>query len=177
MATICPALITGPEFCSRNSTATLAYLKGSHLFSNPLFTRSNSNEQNLDTTKCVWVKFQCSYLYYMSKRIFAGAEEMYEVGVLATVDVNKLAEAHVCVFEAMSRTSGGRYVCFDNVIHEEEDAEKLARATGMSKAKICGTGSLGDTRTRFQLSDRKLSSLMSTAIRPCYNQSREYSTY
>lgn len=28
LATICPALITGPEFISRNPTATIAYLKG-----------------------------------------------------------------------------------------------------------------------------------------------------
>ena len=28
LTTICPALITGPEFCRRNPTATIAYLKG-----------------------------------------------------------------------------------------------------------------------------------------------------
>lgn len=28
LATICPALITGPDFFHRNSTSTLAYLKG-----------------------------------------------------------------------------------------------------------------------------------------------------
>jgi len=28
LTTICPALITGPEFCNRNPTATIAYLKG-----------------------------------------------------------------------------------------------------------------------------------------------------
>ncbi|KAG4911484.1 Cinnamoyl-CoA reductase-like SNL6 [Glycine max] len=28
LTTICPALITGPEFCHRNPTATIAYLKG-----------------------------------------------------------------------------------------------------------------------------------------------------
>lgn len=28
LTTICPALITGPEFCRRNPTGTIAYLKG-----------------------------------------------------------------------------------------------------------------------------------------------------
>lgn len=28
LTTICPALITGPEFCPRNPTSTIAYLKG-----------------------------------------------------------------------------------------------------------------------------------------------------
>jgi nucleoside-diphosphate-sugar epimerase len=28
LATICPGLITGPEFCDRNPMATIAYLKG-----------------------------------------------------------------------------------------------------------------------------------------------------
>ncbi|EXC20296.1 Anthocyanidin reductase [Morus notabilis] len=134
MATLCPGLITGPEFCSRNSTATFAYLKG--------------------------------------------AEEMYESGVLATMDVDRLAEAHVCVFEALNKTTGGRYVCFDRVIQEEEDAEKLASEMSMPKTRICGTGSSSfSTDNVFQLSDKKLSSLMSTALRPCYNQSCQNYTY
>lgn len=28
LATLCPGLITGPNFCRRNPTATIAYLKG-----------------------------------------------------------------------------------------------------------------------------------------------------
>ncbi|PON56203.1 NAD(P)-binding domain containing protein [Trema orientale] len=130
MTSICAGLITGPDFYSRNSTATTAYLKG--------------------------------------------APEMYERGVLATVDVNRLAEAHVCVFEAMNKktSSGGRYICFDEIIQEEEEAETLARELSISKAKICGTGASSSVRDRFQLSNRKLTSLMSTQLRPCYNESQ-----
>lgn len=101
---------------------------------------------------------------------------MYESGVLATMDVDRLAEAHVCVFEALNKTTGGRYVCFDRVIQEEEDAEKLASEMSMPKTRICGTGS-SSTDNVFQLSDKKLSSLMSTALRPCYNQSCQTYTY
>ena len=97
---------------------------------------------------------------------------MYESGVLATVEVNRLAEAHVCVFEAMNKTSaGGRYICFDEIIQEEEEAEKLAREISVSKTKICGTGESSNVGARFQLSNKKLTSLMSTQIRRCYNES------
>lgn len=136
LATICPGLITGPEFSSRNSTATFAYLKG--------------------------------------------AEEMYESGVLATMDVNRLAEAHVCVFEALNKTSGGRYICFDKVIQDEDEAEKLASQIRLSKTRICGTGSSSSNNvqaTRFQLSDRKLATLMASALRRCYNERHQQSPF
>lgn len=32
LATICPGLVTGPEFISRNPTPTIAYLKGDYQF-------------------------------------------------------------------------------------------------------------------------------------------------
>ncbi|KAG2384257.1 Tetraketide alpha-pyrone reductase [Vigna angularis] len=70
--TICPALITRPQFCHRNPTATIAYLKG--------------------------------------------GQEMYSLGLLVTVDVTKLAEAHASVLKAMNSNASGRYICFDKVI-------------------------------------------------------------
>ncbi|KAB1209167.1 Cinnamoyl-CoA reductase 1 [Morella rubra] len=124
LATICPGLITGPEFCCRNPTATIAYLKG--------------------------------------------AQELYANGLLATVDVKRLAGAQLCVLEAMDRNAGGRYLCFDNVV-ERDEAAKLARETGIPTDKICGNIS-GDVQARFQLSNEKLSSLMSRTLRTCYNE-------
>nr|AIX92146.1 cinnamoyl-CoA reductase 1 [Betula platyphylla] len=125
LATICPGLITGPEFCQRNPMATIAYLKG--------------------------------------------AQEMYANGLLATVDVNKLAEAEVCVFEAMDKNAAGRYICFDEVI-ERDEAEKLAGELGMPTNKICGGDESGDVEARFQLSNEKLSRLMTRTLRYCYNE-------
>ncbi|XP_048128826.1 cinnamoyl-CoA reductase-like SNL6 [Rhodamnia argentea] len=130
LATICPALITGPQFISRNPTATIAYLKG--------------------------------------------AKEMYSDGVLATVDVARLADAHVCVFEAMTKTASGRYICFDRVIGSEDDAARLAGEMGMPVDKICGESgesSVQQPHPRFELSNQKLSSLMSRSLRPCYDES------
>ncbi|WCJ20988.1 NAD(P)-binding Rossmann-fold superfamily protein [Euphorbia peplus] len=126
LATICPGLITGPDFLHGNSTATIAYLKG--------------------------------------------AQEMYKDGVLATVDVIKLAEAHACVFEALNKTAFGRYICFDKVIEREDDAEKLAKQIGVPANKICGDSS-NYTGFRFHLSNKKLLNLMSRNLGRCYTQS------
>lgn len=129
LATICPALVTGPQFINKNPTATIAYLKG--------------------------------------------AKEMYSAGVLATVDVTRLADAHVCVFEAMTKTASGRYICYDRVIDGEDDAARLAGEMGMAVDKIRGDGGESSTqpRPRFELSNRKLSCLMSRTPRPCYESS------
>ncbi|GKV37296.1 hypothetical protein SLEP1_g45339 [Rubroshorea leprosula] len=125
LTTICPGLITGPKFFSRNSTATIAYLKG--------------------------------------------AQEMYADGLLATVDVNRLAEAHACVLEAMNKTASGRYICFDYVIENGEEAENLAREVGIPSDRISGN-QFNFIPTRFQLSDRKLTNLMSRISRSCHRE-------
>ncbi|XP_010055307.3 cinnamoyl-CoA reductase-like SNL6 isoform X1 [Eucalyptus grandis] len=54
-----------------------------------------------------------------------GAAEMYEDGVLVTVDVDFLVDAHLCVFEDVS--SYGRYLCFNHIVNRPEDALKLAQ--------------------------------------------------
>lgn len=54
-----------------------------------------------------------------------GAAEMYENGLFVTVDLDYLVDAHVCVFEDVS--SYGRYLCFNHVITQQEDAIKLAQ--------------------------------------------------
>lgn len=131
LTTICPGLITGPEFCTRNPTPTIAYLKG--------------------------------------------AQEMYQSGLLATVDVMRLADAHVGVYEAMNKSAFGRYICFDQVIETEQEAEKLAGETSMSKNKICGNnGTSSVHHPRYELSNRKLISLLSKTLRFCYNKSHEF---
>ncbi|KAK9698949.1 hypothetical protein RND81_08G142800 [Saponaria officinalis] len=54
-----------------------------------------------------------------------GAAEMYQDGVLVTVDLNTLVDAHICVFEDIS--SYGRYLCFNHVITHPDDALQLAK--------------------------------------------------
>ncbi|XP_047156561.1 cinnamoyl-CoA reductase-like SNL6 [Vigna umbellata] len=124
LTTICPALITGPQFCHRNPTATIAYLKG--------------------------------------------GQEMYSLGLLATVDLTKLAEAHASVLKAMNNNASGRYICFDKVIDSQSGAENLAKEIGMPKEKICGETSNSSVQ-RFELSNEKLCRLMSRPLR-CYSE-------
>lgn len=54
-----------------------------------------------------------------------GAAEMYEDGLLVTVDLDYLIDAHICVWEDGS--SYGRYLCFNHAITQQEDAIKLAQ--------------------------------------------------
>lgn len=120
LATICPGLITGHEFVRRNTTSTLAYLKG--------------------------------------------AQEMYASGLLATVDVNRLAEAHVSVMKAMNKTAFGRYICFDKVIESEDEVATLEQDIGMQINTTPGNDS-HNLQTRFKLSNLKLYRLMSRTSR------------
>ncbi|KAJ0989944.1 hypothetical protein J5N97_008300 [Dioscorea zingiberensis] len=53
-----------------------------------------------------------------------GAPEMYEDGVLVTVDLKFLVDAHISVFESSS--AFGRYLCFDHTVCRPEDAVNLA---------------------------------------------------
>ncbi|KAI7741142.1 hypothetical protein M8C21_021157, partial [Ambrosia artemisiifolia] len=89
-----------------------------------------------------------------------GGQDMYAHGLLATVDVNKLADAHVKVYEEMHKTSGGRYVCFDNVIGSPDEVQRLEQETGVHINM-----SSHDVAFRFELSNRKLDRLMSQTHR------------
>ncbi|XP_019428413.1 PREDICTED: cinnamoyl-CoA reductase-like SNL6 [Lupinus angustifolius] len=98
-----------------------------------------------------------------------GAQEMYSHGLLATIDVTKLAEAHVSVFNEMNMNNGcGRYICFDHIIDTQNEAEKLAKEIGMPKEKICGDTS-NNSLQRFIMSNEKLCRLMSGPLR-CYSE-------
>ncbi|KAL0351015.1 UNVERIFIED_CONTAM: Cinnamoyl-CoA reductase-like SNL6 [Sesamum radiatum] len=88
-----------------------------------------------------------------------GAQEMYTYGLLATVDIDKLAKAHVRIFEDMKKTASGRYICFDEVIEREDEVEELARETGINASSITGGASCSN-RPRFELSNAKLTRLM-----------------
>ncbi|OWM71536.1 hypothetical protein CDL15_Pgr005723 [Punica granatum] len=103
-----------------------------------------------------------------------GAPEMYMNGLLATVDALRLADAHVSVYEAMNhQMASGRYICFDRVIDRPDKAAGLASEMGFPMDKICGSSTSGELtpRPRFELSNRKLSALMSRTPRCCFEES------
>ncbi|KAL6551486.1 hypothetical protein OROGR_007640 [Orobanche gracilis] len=91
-----------------------------------------------------------------------GFQEMYTHGLLATVNIDKLARAHVAVFEGMKRkTASGRYICFDRVIVGEEELEKLVAETGVSTSTSLIIGGVScSNRQRFELSNVKLDRVM-----------------
>ncbi|XP_066306656.1 cinnamoyl-CoA reductase-like SNL6 [Miscanthus floridulus] len=128
LVTICPALVTGPGFRRRNSTASIAYLKG--------------------------------------------ARAMLADGLLATANVETVAEAHVHAYEAMGdNTAGGRYICYDHVVKRPEEFAELERQLGLpgGAAAAAAQGSDDDRPARFELCKRKLSRLMSSRRRCTYD--------
>lgn len=50
---------------------------------------------------------------------------MYENGVLAFVDVSFLADVHIRAFE--DHSTSGRYFCFNQTVHTEDEAIQLAQ--------------------------------------------------
>ncbi|KAK3137907.1 hypothetical protein QOZ80_5AG0362000 [Eleusine coracana subsp. coracana] len=103
-----------------------------------------------------------------------GAQAMLGDGLLATADVEKVAEAHVRVYEAMmSDTAGGRYICYDHVVRRPEEFAELQRQLGLRAAPAGGrvlVVSDDDGRAaRFQLCNRKLAALMSARRRCTYD--------
>ncbi|KAF6157383.1 hypothetical protein GIB67_004321 [Kingdonia uniflora] len=122
LVTICPGLITGPEFYRKSPTPSTAYMKG--------------------------------------------AQDMYRMGLLATVDVSRVAEAHICVYEAMNSTACGRYLCFDRVIEREVEVVDIATQMGLQTQRIASTA-LNELTPRIKLCNEKLSRLMSRQSR-CY---------
>lgn len=92
---------------------------------------------------------------------------MFRNGLLATVDVNRLAISHVLVFEEMKNTASGRYISFERVIRSEEDFEKLARETG-TEIRTSTNSIIGASNTHrigIKLSNAKLCRLMSATFR------------
>ncbi|GJM89843.1 hypothetical protein PR202_ga06065 [Eleusine coracana subsp. coracana] len=103
-----------------------------------------------------------------------GAQAMLGDGLLATADVEKVAEAHVRVYEAMmSDTAGGRYICYDHVVRRPEEFAELQRQLGLRAAPAGGrvlvVSDDDDRAARFQLCNRKLAALMSARRRCTYD--------
>ncbi|THU46565.1 hypothetical protein C4D60_Mb09t06270 [Musa balbisiana] len=94
-----------------------------------------------------------------------GAQDMLTEGLLATIDVEKVAEAHVAVYEAMSSTACGRYICYDHVIRSGEEAAELERQLGLPNR--VSRDAHADYPTWVELSNRKLSRLLSSRRRRC----------
>ncbi|KAG0519362.1 hypothetical protein BDA96_09G257800 [Sorghum bicolor] len=97
-----------------------------------------------------------------------GAHAMLAEGLLATANVERVAEAHIRVYEEMSGTAGGRYICYDHVVRRGEEFAELQRQLGLP-GRVPATPDDDDRPPRFQLCNRKLSALMSARRRCTYD--------
>ncbi|XP_074283790.1 cinnamoyl-CoA reductase-like SNL6 [Silene latifolia] len=87
-----------------------------------------------------------------------GAAEMYQDGVLVTVDLDTLVDAHIYVFEDIS--AYGRYLCFNHVISQPEDAIKLANVL-LPSASVQPQSFQDDCSViREKISNKKLNKLI-----------------
>lgn len=85
-----------------------------------------------------------------------GAAQMYEDGVLASVDVRFLADVHICVME--DPAAFGRYICFNHMINTAEHAVNFARSI---RPMVTLPDRWEDSRAyRQRLSNKKLEKLM-----------------
>ncbi|KAG1354264.1 cinnamoyl-CoA reductase-like SNL6 [Cocos nucifera] len=85
-----------------------------------------------------------------------GAPEMYEDGILVTVDVNLLADAHLAIFETPS--AYGRYLCFNRAVCRPDDAVKLAQM--LSPTSPCPSPSDELRVIQQRIQNKKLNKLM-----------------
>ncbi|XP_021887951.1 cinnamoyl-CoA reductase-like SNL6 isoform X2 [Carica papaya] len=68
--------------------------------------------------------FQCS-VTHTSLPYLKGGQMMLQGGVLASVDVEKVAAAHLHVYEGMDNGASGRYLCFDRVVKRVSEAIEI----------------------------------------------------
>lgn len=85
-----------------------------------------------------------------------GTPEMYEDGVLVTVDVEFLVDAHVCVYECPS--AFGRYLCFNHAICRPEDAVEFSQM--LDPSSPCHTASNDLRVIQQKIQNKKLSKAM-----------------
>ncbi|CAM8884528.1 unnamed protein product [Rhodiola kirilowii] len=91
-----------------------------------------------------------------------GSSAMLHKGLLAVDDIEKLAKAHVCVYEEMDYGASGRYLSFEKVIRGSYEAGQLE-----DKLKVHGLvlrkGVEGDSETESRLSNERLTQLVARA--------------
>ena len=91
-------------------------------------------------------------------------------GLLATANVETVAEAHVRAYEAMGdNTAGGRYICYDHVVRRAEEFAELQRQLGLRAPAGRAPAAPDERAARFELCNRKLTALMSARRRCTYD--------
>ncbi|KAF8407927.1 hypothetical protein HHK36_007067 [Tetracentron sinense] len=96
-----------------------------------------------------------------------GGRVMLRRGVLATTAVNKVAEAHIHVYEAMDYGACGRYLCFERVVRRLDEAIELENGLKMQGLLSGGRNGISQEETAEEIfssiSNSRLSKLVSQA--------------
>ncbi|CAN1786111.1 Cinnamoyl-CoA reductase-like SNL6 [Linum perenne] len=92
-----------------------------------------------------------------------GAAEMYDDGLLVTVDLNFIVDAHICVFEDVS--SYGRYLCFNHVVNSHDQVSNLAEillssSDSRSSASLLYPPGVREKGVQQRIGNNKLNQLM-----------------
>ncbi|KAJ6362163.1 hypothetical protein OIU78_002549 [Salix suchowensis] len=87
-----------------------------------------------------------------------GAAQMYENGVLASVDVSFLADVHIRAFQ--DRSTCGRYFCFNQTVNTEDEAVKLAQSLNPLVSLLPGYENQGNEVHAERLRTKKLNKLV-----------------
>ncbi|KAJ4961045.1 hypothetical protein NE237_020955 [Protea cynaroides] len=100
-----------------------------------------------------------------------GGQLMLEQGVLATVNVNTAAKAHVDVYEAMDHGACGRYFCFDKVVKRLDEVIELENGLKMQGLLSRGRHAVSNNEEEEEerhcsLSNARLAKLVSYACQP-----------
>ncbi|XP_043700766.1 cinnamoyl-CoA reductase-like SNL6 [Telopea speciosissima] len=99
-----------------------------------------------------------------------GGQLMLDRGVLATVNVNTVAKAHIDVYEAMDYGACGRYLCFDKVLERLEDVIDLENGLKMNGLLSRGRNAVSNHEENedrhCSLSNARLAKLVSNACQP-----------
>lgn len=92
-----------------------------------------------------------------------GGKLMLQQGCLAIAEVEKVAKAHVSVYEGMNYGASGRYLCFDGVVRRQQEAielEKSLKMTGFLLGERHAVLSEEDEEIPIRISNSKLASLL-----------------
>ncbi|KAF8407926.1 hypothetical protein HHK36_007066 [Tetracentron sinense] len=96
-----------------------------------------------------------------------GGHQMLQLGILATADVIKVAEAHIRVYEAMDNGACGRYLCFERVIRRLDEAIELENELKMHGLLSRGRNEVlqegNNEEIQSKLSNSRLARLVSQA--------------
>ncbi|XP_042499760.1 cinnamoyl-CoA reductase-like SNL6 [Macadamia integrifolia] len=97
-----------------------------------------------------------------------GGQMMIEQGVLAPVDVDTAAKAHVDVYEAMDYGACGRYLCYDRVVKRLDEVIDLENGLKMHGLLSRGRNALSnqvedEESDQCPLSNARLAKLVSYA--------------